>query len=90
MRRDPVAPERKRPRRIAKKLAKRHGMQRVRGWSVERMSRIMAPILVDDTLSRIFRDDLFPQLVFRREDFRVLEFETQDGKLTGPISVKDY
>lgn len=62
---DPVAPVRKRPRRIAKKLAKRYGMAHVRGWSVERMSRVMAPMLTHSALADAFHDRLFPELVFR-------------------------
>ena len=37
--RDPIAPVRKRPKRIAKKLAKRCGMLRCRGGSYERFAR---------------------------------------------------
>ena len=37
--RDPIAPVRKRPRRIAKKLANRLGMMRCRGFSVNRFFR---------------------------------------------------
>ena len=44
-RQDPIAPVRRRPNRIAKKLAKRHGMLRARGFSVERTSRIMATLV---------------------------------------------
>jgi len=44
MARDPIAPVRRRPRRVAKKLAKRCGMLRVRGWSYERFSRFAMAI----------------------------------------------
>lgn len=63
--RDPVAPVRKRPRRVAKKLAKRYGMARCRGWSIERLSRATAPlaaIIMDNTLTELYRDVLLPEL----------------------------
>lgn len=64
--RDPIAPVRRRPRRIAKKLARRYGMLRCRGWSIERCARAMAPmneIVCDNTLSRLFREQLLPELM---------------------------
>lgn len=56
--RDPVAPVRKRPRRVAKKLAQRWGMLRCRGFSVERCSRM--PFMQADNLARVFSDRLTP------------------------------
>ncbi len=63
--RDPIAPQRRRPRRLAKKLAKRDGMLRCRGWSIERIARAMAPmneIVRDNTLSRLFHEHFMPML----------------------------
>ena len=37
---DPIAPRRKRPKRVAKKIAKRLGMMRYRGASYERFARL--------------------------------------------------
>lgn len=59
------APPRKRPRRVASKIASRRNYLHYRGYEIERALDFLQGIVQDDALSVVFRTCLFPALVFR-------------------------
>jgi len=60
------APRRKRPRRVARKLAARGGYQHhVWIWTLSRFLECLMPSIRDDTMSGLYRTILWPQMIGR-------------------------